>query len=127
MDEILFSPVYWEDIDLCYRAAKRGFALLWEPGSLVEHNHASTVGLLSPIYVQRVRERNQLLFIWKNITSPNLFRKHLWGLLKRIVRHPGYLRIVFMALLFMKPLLKARGKERKEARISDETIFARFQ
>ncbi len=127
MDEKLFSPVYWEDIDLCYRAAKRGFTLLWEPGSLVEHHHESTVGLLSPIYVQRIRERNQLLFLWKNITSPNLFRKHLWGLFKRVVKHPGYLRIVAMTLLSLGVVLKARNKEIKEAKISDETIFARFQ
>lgn len=127
MDEKLFSPFYWEDIDLCYRATKRGFSLLWEPNSLVEHRHESTVGRLPQTYVQRIRERNQLLFLWKNLTSHNLFRKHLWGLLKRVVKHPGYLRIVFMALILLKPVLKARAKEIREAKISDETIFARFQ
>jgi len=126
MDEKLFSPFYWEDIDLCYRAAKRGLALLWEPNSLVEHRHESTVGRLPQTYVQRIKERNQLLFLWKNLTSPNLFRKHLWGLLKRVIKHPGYLRIVIMALLSLRAVLKARAKEIKEAKISDETIFARF-
>jgi GT2 family glycosyltransferase len=127
MDEKLFSPFYWEDMDLCYRAVKRGFTLLWESGSLVEHRHESTIGQLSQTYVQRIRERNQLFFLWKNITSRNLFKKHLWGLFKRVVKHPGYLRIVIMALLSLGAVLKARNKETKEAKISDETIFARFQ
>lgn len=126
MDEKLLSPFYWEDIDLCYRAAKRGLTLLWEPDSLVEHRHEATIGQLPKTYVQRIRERNQLLFLWKNITSPILFRKHLWGLLKRTAKHPGYIRIVMMALLSLGVVLKERAKEIKEAKISDETIFSRF-
>ena len=43
MDEKLLSPAYWEDLDLCYRALKRGLRLIWEPNSKVVHNHESTV------------------------------------------------------------------------------------
>lgn len=71
MDEKLLSPFYWEDIDLCYRAAKRGLRLLWEPKARVLHKHESTMSEFPAKYVQRVRERNQLLFIWKNLTSPS--------------------------------------------------------
>jgi len=60
------------------------------------------------------------------LTSPILFRKHLLGLLKRVLSHPGYIRIVFIALLKLKPVFKARKKEKKESKISDEAIFARF-
>ena len=126
MDEKLFSPFYWEDIDLSYRAYKRGFTVLWEPNAKVEHKHESTIGQLSKKYAQRIRERNELLFIWKNITSPNLFRKHLAALFSRMFRHPGYIRIVFLAMLKAGSVIKARRKERKEATVSDETIFARF-
>jgi GT2 family glycosyltransferase len=86
MDEKLFSPFYWEDLDLCYRAVKR----------------------------------------WKNLTSPYLFRRHVAGVLTKVVRHPGYIRIVLMALFKMKQVLRARKKEKKETKISDEAIFARF-
>ncbi len=127
MDENLLSPFYWEDIDLSYRAAKRGYLNLWEPKAKVDHNHESTVGKLNPKYVSRIRERNQLLFHWKNITSGNLFRKHLIGLAGRIARHPGYLRIVIMALGRLNIALKARRKESRESKISDEAIFAKFQ
>ena len=127
MDEKLLSPFYWEDIDLSYRAAKRGLKLLWEPKSIVEHKHEATISKLKKSYVQRIRERNELLFIWKNITSSNLIKKHVKGVLLRIVKHPGYIRIVFMALSKIKLVSKKRKKEMKETIISDEALFAKFQ
>lgn len=126
MDEKLLSPFYWEDVDLSYRALKRGYGLVWDPEAKVTHTHEATINRFSKKYVQRILERNQLLFIWKNLTSTNLFRKHLIGLFRRLVRHPGYVRIVLMALGRLGILIKARNKEIKETKISDETIFSRF-
>lgn len=126
MDEKLLSPFYWEDLDLCYRAQKRGYKLLWDPDGKVLHQHETTMSQLPKKYVERIRERNQLIFIWKDLTSPILFRRHLIALFKRIVRHPGYSRIVFMALLRIRQIRKARKKEKKESKVSDEAIFARF-
>lgn len=126
MDEKLLGPFYWEDIDLSYRAAKRGLVNLWEPKAKVTHKHETTMSQLDPNYVNRIRERNQLLFIWKNITSPILFRKHLTGLFRRLIRHPGYIRIVFLALTKLKLVLKSRKKEKSQGKVSDEAIFAKF-
>jgi len=126
MDEKLLSPFYWEDLDLCYRALKRGYRLLWEPSAVVEHQHETTISKLSKDYVSRIKERNQLLVIWKDVTSQRLFGKHISGLAKRLISHPGYIRIVFMAIVKIGPLIKARNKEIKEAKVSDEIIFSRF-
>lgn len=127
MDEKLLSPFYWEDIDLCYRAGKRGYINLWEPDGHVKHNHESTIGKFPKAYVQRIRERNQLLVIWKNIHSPSLIRKHIIGVLRRSVKHPGYLRVIFMALGKLRTVLKERRKEIKLSKVSDEALFARFE
>jgi GT2 family glycosyltransferase len=127
MDEKLLSPLYWEDVDLGYRALKRGYKLLWDPKAIVHHQHESTTKKLPKKYVQRIQERNQLLFIWKNLTSMNLFRKHLLGLMQRILKGPGYLVILFMALSKLDAVIKARAKGKKEAKISDEAIFAKYQ
>ncbi len=127
LDEKLLSPFYWEDIDICYRALKRGYTLLWEPNSVVMHEHEATVRTLPKRYVDRIRERNQLLFIWKNITSPRFTRRHVRGLFKRIVRSPGYLVIFLMALKKIRIVRRLRAKEKKEAKVSDEAIFSRFQ
>lgn len=126
MDEKLLSPFYWEDIDICYRAWKRGYMNMWEPDGKVVHNHESTISKFPKSYVQRIRERNQLLVIWKNIHSRSLIRKHIAGVLTRLLRHPGYIRIVVMALGKLSIALKARKKETKESRVSDEAVFARF-
>lgn len=126
MDEKLLSPFYWEDIDLCYRAAKRGYKLMWEPKGVVEHHHESTISKFSKSYVARVRERNQLLMLWKNITSRHLMRKHVVGLSKRLITHPGYIRIVIMALSRLGIVLQRRKRELKETKISDEAIFAKY-
>lgn len=126
MDEKLLSPLYWEDVDLGYRALKRGYKLLWDPKAIVHHESESTTRKLSRKYVQRIQERNHLLLIWKNITSQNLFRKHIAGLFRRIFKGPGYIRIVLMALSKLEIVLKERAKEKKEAKISDEAIFAKY-
>lgn len=126
MDERLLSPFYWEDIDLCYRAAKRGYKLLWEPEAIVEHHHESTISKFPKNYVARIRERNQLLMLWKNVTSPNLSRKHIIGLFTRLLKHPGYIRIVFMALGRVGVAMQKRKKEIKECKVSDEMIFSRY-
>lgn len=126
MDEKLLSPFYWEDIDLCYRATKRGYLNLWEPKGYVTHRHESTISKFPKSYVQRIRERNQLLVIWKNIGSTNLIRKHVLGVTKRLFRHPGYLRVVLMALTRIGIAIKERKREIKESKVSDEAIFSKF-
>jgi GT2 family glycosyltransferase len=126
MDEKLLSPFYWEDIDLCYRAAKRGYLNLWEPDGHVIHIHESTIGGFSKSYVQCIRERNQLLMLWKNIHSQNLIRKHVAGLFMRLIKHPGYIRVILMALGRFGITLKARRKEIRESKVSDEAIFSKF-
>jgi GT2 family glycosyltransferase len=126
MDEKLLSPFYWEDIDLCYRALKRGYKMLWEPEALVEHHHESTISKFPKDYVARIRERNQLLMLWKNVTSPNLTRKHVAGVFARLVKHPGYIRVVLMAIGRLGIAMQKRKKEIKESKVSDEAIFARY-
>lgn len=126
MDEDLLSPFYWEDIDLCYRALKRGYINLWEPKGVVEHHHESTISKFPKKYVARVKERNQLLVIWKNIHSSSLMKKHIAGVLKRLTKHPGYIVVVLMALSKLKTAIKGRRKELRLSKLSDEAVFSKF-
>lgn len=125
-DEKLFDPFYWEDLDICYRALKRGYKLFWDPNSYVVHNHESTIGRIPKRKKDLVLQRNQLLFIWKNITSKVLFKRHLKGLFKRLSKHPGYVRVVLAALSKYGTCREKRKIEIKYSRVSDEAIFARF-
>lgn len=125
-DEI-FAPFYWEDIDISYRAAKRGYKLLWEPKARVIHKHEGTIGkYFNRKYINFIQERNQLLFIWKNITNKEMFREHIKNLCGRILRHPGYSKVVIAALSKANKVKRLRDKEVKEAKIDDKEIFSCF-
>jgi GT2 family glycosyltransferase len=128
LDEKILPPFYWEDVDLGYRAQKRGYLLFWEPKANVVHEHESTINIknFKRGWTNLIKERNQLLVIWKNITSANMFKKHSEGLFKRVIKHPGYIRVLLAALMKLGSVLKARAKEKKESIVSDEAVFARF-
>ena len=127
LDEKTFFPFYWEDVDLSYRALKRGYKLFWEPDAKVVHQHETTIGKFPASKRNVIQERNQLLFIWKNLTSARMFRKHLGGLFSRVLRHPGYIRIILMAILRLPYVLKLRKKLIKQQKVSDEAIFQFFK
>src|SRR3990172_2007442 len=126
-NDVLVTDNFLEDIDLSYRALKRGYRLLWHPSAKVLHKHETTYGkVYARKSLQLTKEVNQLTFIWKNLTSGNLFRKHVFGLFSRLRKHPGYLRVVIMALTKARIIRRARKKEKKEGSVSDEAIFAKF-
>lgn len=73
----LYSPFYWEDVDLSYQAYRYGFHVLFDSEIQVIHHHESTIGrVFSTHYIQTIAFRNQLLFIWKNIDSLRLLSEH---------------------------------------------------
>ena len=66
-DEVL-APFYLEDTDLGYMAWKRGWKNLYQPASVVFHEHRGTIGRrFSEAYIQGVLKKNFLLFAWKNV------------------------------------------------------------
>jgi GT2 family glycosyltransferase len=97
----LFLPFYFEDIDLGMRAGKAGFQCLWEPKAKVVHQHEATINKenFKTGYISSIKQRNHLLLTWKNIDSLPLIFLHTKGLLEKCLKHPGYLKIVFLALL----------------------------
>lgn len=113
---------YWEDIDVCYRAQKRGWKCLWDPRAKVIHEHETTFKKLRKSYVSLIQERNQLLFIWKNLTDSKLITKHIAGIFYRL-KNPGYLKVVLAALLKLPSIIPKRLKEQEEAIISDRKIL----
>lgn len=94
----IFTPGYWEDIDIGWRAWRMGYKIIWDPKSVVVHQHESTFSQLDPGYISMVKQRNELLFNWQNITDPVLFREHLLFLLRQTIQHPGYIKVIVEAL-----------------------------
>jgi O-antigen biosynthesis protein len=126
--DTLFDPFYEEDVDLGYRATKRGYVNIWEPKSRVEHYKEKGVieEHFSKAKVSKTAQRNHLFFIWKNITDEDLIREHIWTLGRMILSKPGYWPIFAAAFRSLPEVLKKRRIEKKEAVTSDKEIFDLF-
>jgi GT2 family glycosyltransferase len=62
-DERLF--MYYEDLDLAWRARRRGWKFVYEPRAIVLHDHCGSSGNASPFFQFHV-ERNRVLVNLKN-------------------------------------------------------------
>lgn len=77
----LYEPFYWEDIDWSWAGWRAGKRVLYQPASVVEHQHRGTIGRrVSKDFVRAMVERNRLLFSWKHIDTPALQKRHLAAL-----------------------------------------------
>lgn len=76
-----YSPFYWEDVDLSYRATKKGWKILFDPQIKVIHHHESTISkYYSREKIKTIAFRNQLIFTWKNINNIKTILEHLINL-----------------------------------------------
>ncbi len=124
----LYHPFYWEDIDLSYRAWKRGYQILWEPKAIVHHQHEAIIGkYFSKKYIDFLSERNRLLFIWKNIGDPKMILEHKLYLGRRLLTLPSYWKPFIAALVRLPKVLPRRFKECQEKKINDREIFEQFK
>ncbi len=128
LDELM-DPFYWEDVDLGYRALKRGYLNIWEPRSKVEHYKEP--GVISLYFkkstVISTAERNQLIFIWKNITDEDMVSAHRFALLKRLLIHPKYWRVFLAAAIKFSKISQKREIEQKYAKLTDRQIIEMFR
>lgn len=129
----IYSPFYWEDIDLSYRAWKAGYEVLFRSDIQVIHHHESTIGAyFDKNSVKRIAYRNQLLFTWKNITALNLLVSHIFQLplylLKAQFRGDfTFILALFQALASIPQVVSSRLKSKPETLKSDREIFNMFQ
>lgn len=82
----LYLPGIWEDVDICFRGLSYGYKGIYEPKSLIWHDEATTFHReYGKKGKMRLAHRNMFLFMWKNITDPVMFAKHIAWTLPRIM------------------------------------------
>lgn len=130
--EELYSPFYWEDIDLSYRAQKMGWRVLFDPEIIVEHKHETTISsFYDKTTITTIAYRNQFIFIWLNITDKVLFIVHLLSLPYLFCYHllkndrPFFLGFAG-AWKLRKEISTLRNKRIKKQVVSDGTILHKF-
>jgi len=130
--DTLYSPFYWEDIDLSYRAWKAGYSIHFDSNVLVEHHHESTIATyFQKSKIDTIAYRNQLITIWKNISDiPYLF-EHVIFLIKNLIVYPfkGHIAFVkgfWMAFLLLPQIMRKRNEQSELWGKTDREIFSQF-
>lgn len=127
------APFYWEDVEIGYRAWKRGWVVKYEPRSSVHHLGSATTGkeeLRENVAI--VTERNRLLMTWINLHDRRWMASHLLWLLVKSVGAVAAFRWIFLRSLFgalgrLPDVRHARLRERRAAKITDRELAARFR
>jgi GT2 family glycosyltransferase len=130
-DELL-SPYYWEDVELSYRAWKRGYKIIYEPDSIATHRISSTIGKLDRRTVRIIQQRNRLVFHWVHLHDRTLLGSHLAWLVLLAATAPVRLQPWFLvsclkAIRLLPRVLRRRSEERQAAVLSDRAIFRLFE
>ncbi len=119
----LYKPFYWEDTDLGYAAWKRGWKIIWGRDCHCVHDHESSViaGSFSKSDVMDIAQRNQFLFIWKNISDFSLLLAHLLYLPVYLLHYP---KTLISALRLLPEALKYRKLQSQYWTKRDQDILA---
>ncbi len=132
-DELL-APFYLEDTDLGFLAWKRGWKVLYQPRSVVYHEHRGTIGKrFSEAQIQAVLKKNYLLFCWKNIHEWRRLAGHfffsyggaLLSLASGDVPGRANLRGWWRAFRQLPGAARSRWRARSLAVVSDTEAFRR--
>lgn len=71
-----FYPAYFEEVDLCYRARRAGFKVLYVPSAVAIHHESVTTGKETAAYY-RFFHRNRIRFVLKHYSDEQLWRDFL--------------------------------------------------
>lgn len=128
--DTIYNPFYWEDIDLSYRALKAGYKLVFEPRSVVGHHQQKGAirSMYTPEQVKTIAYRNQILFVWLNITDFQYILTHfIWlpyHLFKSLISGDLlFVKAFLMAILRLPSVFHRRRANKKFEVISDENIL----
>lgn len=131
----LYHPFYLEDTDLGYLAWKCGWKVLYQPSSIVYHEHRGTIGKkFSQDYIEGVLRKNFVLFVWKNIHSARMLLEHVaftWAgaMIHWLAGGGGIDRPSFAgmarAALALPTAIRARRRAQALAAIDDREAFRR--
>jgi GT2 family glycosyltransferase len=127
----ILSPNYWEDVEICYRAWKRGWKIKYEPASKVTHLGSASMSRKSRHELNVTTERNRLLMTWINLHDPRMFASHIFWLSlillgSVISMKRAYLLAFRQAWANLSKVRELRSIERTATRFSDKELQEKF-
>lgn len=74
-----YYPAYWEDLDLSFRARKKGWKVLFDPAAVVIHKHETTNNsIFGRKQIETMSTKNMWAFTWKNSTLLQKLQIIIW-------------------------------------------------
>ncbi len=124
----LFSPYIYEEMDLAYRALKRGWKIHYEPKCIAKHDHSVTLRATDSLKrIKIISQRNRFIFMWKNIHSTRLLISHFFFTIGRIMLlHSTTLAGLVGAIKRLPEILEKRNLEKKNSIKSDKQLLKEF-
>jgi len=128
----MYHPLYYEEIDLSYRALKRGWKVHYEPQSIAYHKVQATITRQEKHRrISLISARNNYLFVWKNILDRSMTLTFLFYiplfLLRDLFRLKSRFWVAFyLALKRLPKALRGRSIERSDVLYSDREILSRI-
>jgi len=129
----LYAPFYWEDIDLSYRALKSGYKIMFEPKSIVIHEHekGAIKSGYSPSKIKTIAYRNQFIFVWENADLGTLIFHILWlpvCMLRFLMLFEwAFFLGFFEALILLPKILKSGLRTQRKFVLSDKEVIEKFK
>jgi GT2 family glycosyltransferase len=129
--DAIYHPLYYEEIDLSYRALKRGWEVRYEPKSVAYHKVRGTIVRQEKLRrIGLISARNNYLFVWKNILDARMTAEFLCFtplfLIRDLFRLKSRFWIAFyMALKRLPAALRGRRAEKTAIRYSDREVLTR--
>jgi len=126
----LYSPYLFEDVDLSYRAWKRGWTSIYDPRATVQHLSSATISKLGKRRKRRIYFRNRFLFHWVNLSDRSMMASHAAYVLMRLCvsflwGDFNYYASFFGALRRLGEVRAIRAQEKRHAVLGDRQILAR--
>lgn len=96
----IYTPYLFEDVDLSYRAWKRGWRSVYEPGAAVHHLSSATIGRTKKRTKRTIYFRNRFLFHWINLTDPMFIASNVLHTFVRLAVSFLWLDVAYYAAFF---------------------------
>lgn len=126
----LYSPYLFEDVDISYRAWKRGWKSIYDPTATVWHYSNATLSKVKRRTNKVIYYRNRFIFHWINLSDPS---KIVWNIINTLFRlvfnifwfNLVYYEAFFGALRKFDKIVDLRIKEKKYRSLRDADVINR--
>ena len=96
----IYSPYLFEDIDISYRAWKRGWKSVYVPTATVWHYSNATLSKVKRRTNKVIYYRNRFIFHWVNLSDPSKTAMNLIHTLLRLIFNIFWLNLVYYEAFF---------------------------